>query len=152
MQKGVLSFKSMTFNESIMDEIWKLNPRTVPDLDGRIISQYMVATAQYLVYFRSQVNDLKAEIYRISATIENGVAVNMLNVNTKDFKTKKDAVVYIINMVPHLAKLQDKLMKKKEELMAVEGMDKVISELIATFKRELTRRENELYANRMERR
>jgi hypothetical protein len=33
----------------------------------------------------------------------------------------------------------------------VDGIDKTVSELIATFKRELTRRENELYTTRRER-
>jgi len=152
MQKDVLSYKQVTFNESLMDEIWKMNPRTIPDLPGRTISQYMVALAQYLVYFKAQVNDAKAEIYRLSATIENGVAMSMHDEKLKKFKTKKEAVTYLINISPHLAKLNDKLIIKKRELIAVEGMDKPISELIATLKRELTRRENELYATRMERR
>jgi len=39
----------------------------------------------------------------------------------------------------------------QDELLLLEGIDKTISELIATFKRELTRRENELYATRQER-
>lgn len=152
MHKDVLSYKQITFNESLMDEIWKMNPRTVPDLDGRVISQYMVALAQYLVYFKVQINDLKADIYRITTIIDNGVAMSMHNEEIKKFKSKRDAVTYLINISPHLAKLDDQLRKKKEELVAVEGMDRPISELIATLKRELTRRENELYATRMERR
>jgi len=152
MRKGVLSYKQVIFNESLMDEIWKLNPRTIPDLDGRIISQYMVALAQYLVYFKAQVNDAKADIYRTTTTIESGVAMSMHDDKLKKFKTKKEAVTYLINISPHLAKLHDRLIEKKRELVAVEGMDKPISELIATLKRELTRRENELYATRMERR
>jgi len=39
----------------------------------------------------------------------------------------------------------------KDEIVLVEGMDKVIGELISSFKRELTRRENELYRIRQER-
>ena len=38
------------------------------------------------------------------------------------------------------------------ELKETEGMDKVIPEYIAVFKRELTRRENELWHTRNERR
>jgi hypothetical protein len=33
----------------------------------------------------------------------------------------------------------------QDELFLLQGMDKTISELIASFRRELTRRENELY-------
>jgi hypothetical protein len=152
MQKGVLSFKNVIFNESLINEIFQMNPLTIPDLDGRIISQYMVALAQYLVYFKAQVNELKAEIYRISTLIDNGVSMCMSDEKIKKFKSKKDATIYLINTTTHLTKLDDELKLKKKELMSVEGMDKPISELIATLKRELTRRENELYATRMERR
>ena len=44
-----------------------------------------------------------------------------------------------------------KLDELKIEMIQVDGMEKNISELIATIKRELTRRENELYATRQER-
>jgi hypothetical protein len=46
---------------------------------------------------------------------------------------------------------QTRLDEIDQELLYIEGVDKSIGELIATLKRELTRRENELYAVRMER-
>ena len=44
-----------------------------------------------------------------------------------------------------------KITKLKQELIKVEGIDKAVIELIAAFKRELTRRDNELYTLRKER-
>ena len=46
---------------------------------------------------------------------------------------------------------QAKLDNLHTELLQTEGIDKCISELVATLKRELTRRENELYQVRVER-
>jgi len=73
-------------------------------------------------------------------------------IKAKKFKTKAAALDYIISINEVLMDTQTKLDTVCDELMQIEGMDKVISELIATIKRELTRRENELYQVRRERR
>ena len=70
----------------------------------------------------------------------------------KKHKTKASAADFIISTNLDLMDAQSKLETIQRELIQVEGMDKVVSELIATIKRELTRRENELYQVRMERR
>ena len=47
-----------------------------------------------------------------------------------------------------LNKIQIDIELLQDELFLLDGVDKTIQELIAAFKRELTRRENELYQRR----
>ncbi len=47
--------------------------------------------------------------------------------------------------------MNDKLQKLRYDLVKVDGIDKAVTELISAFKRELTRRDNELYTIRKER-
>ena len=61
----------------------------------------------------------------------------------KKYKTKKDASVYIISSTEDLSLTEDSMYDLKEQLMLLDGIDKTISEYIACFKRELTRRADE---------
>ena len=63
----------------------------------------------------------------------------------KEHKTKKDAKAALVLSNQVLNKLQEEIDALEDELVLLDGMDKTIMELIAAFKRELTRRENELY-------
>jgi hypothetical protein len=67
----------------------------------------------------------------------------------KKHKTKTDAVDYIKWTSTEVATVEAEIKTLKEELQLIEGIDKTVYELIATFKRELTRREKELDAIRL---
>jgi vacuolar-type H+-ATPase subunit I/STV1 len=69
----------------------------------------------------------------------------------KEHKTRSSAVDFLVSTNDYLTETQSKLDILNIELMHIDGIDKNISELIATIKRELTRREKELYTVRMER-
>jgi hypothetical protein len=154
MDKAVLSFTKITVNHDLLDEIWKLDPRDIDHIDGAKLGAYSVCLAQYLIYFTYQRNLTRAEQHRLDKYIDRTVSIVVTSDIDllKKYKTKAAATDYIVSTNESLMESQTKLDALHTELMQTEGMDKVISELIATLKRELTRRENELYQVRVERR
>lgn len=156
MNKDVLSFTNIEINHELLNEIWKLDPKKLEHIDGMKLSTYALCLAQYLIYFTYQRNLSKAEQHRLNKYIDRTVSIIMMTSNDEDikkkYKTKSAAADFIISTNLDLMDAQSKLETLQQELIQVEGMDKTVSELIATIKRELTRRENELYQVRMERR
>ena len=152
MQQDVLSFTNIKINNDLLDEIWNLDPKTLESIDGPKLSSYALALSQYLVYFTYQKNLSRAEIYQLNKYIDRTASIIMVEKPDKKYKTKAATIDYIVTTSEPLMKAQTKLDALQQELIYIEGMDKVISELIATIKRELTRRENELYQVRMDRR
>lgn len=151
INRDVFCFEKVTINKSLLDEIWAFDPRTLDNLDGVVLSKYTIALAQYLIYYNVQKNKTKAEIYKLNKFIERTMSINITPEVHKKYKTKSAASDFLIATIPLLSEAQEKLDNFHYELNLIEGIDKSISELIATIKRELTRRENELYAVRMER-
>ena len=154
MHKDVLSFKSVRVDADFLHNIWTLDPRTLDNVDGKDLSSYALALSQYLVYFTYQRNKARAEQHRLTKYIDRRVALIMAEDPSylKKYKTKGVAADNIIISNSDLIENQTKLENIQFELMEIDGIDKSISELISTIKRELTRRENELYQVRMERR
>jgi len=151
MNKDVLSFTQIKIDNDLITKIWQLDPKTLEHIDGAELSSYALALSQYLIYFTYQRNLTKAEQHRLSRHIDRTISLLMTEEDIKKFKTKAAATDYIVSTNMELMAAQTKLDAIQIELIQIEGMDKVFSELIATMKRELTRRENELYQIRAER-
>ena len=153
MDQSVLSFTKITINHDLLDEVWKLDPRSMDHIDGAKLSAYAVCLAQYLIYFTYQRNLARAEQHRLDKYIDRTVSLILTdNIEyLKKYKTKAAATDFIVSVNSSLMEAQTQLDALHTELLQTEGMDKVISELVATLKRELTRRENELYQVRVER-
>lgn len=154
MDLDVFSFKNVRVNNDLLNEIWSLDPRKLESIDGSKLSSYAVALAQYLIYFTYQRNIVKAEQHKLSKYIDRSVSIIITDDSSyiKKYKNKSAASEFVISTNVSLMESQSKLDELQLELIRIDGMDKVISELIATIKRELTRRENELYQVRAERR
>lgn len=152
LTEDMKSFEKIKVNRNLLDEIWTLDPMEIDHIDGAKISSYAIALSQYLIFFTFQKNKARAEHYRLSKYIDRTVSLIIAGDETfKKIKTKSTATEVIISTNESLMEAQGKLEEIDKELMYIEGMDKNISELVATLKRELTRRENELYSIRMER-
>lgn len=154
MDEDALSFKQVRIDRGLLNEIWKFDPRTLDTVPGHTLSTYAVALSQYLIYFTYQKNKSRADIHKISKYIERTVSLILTGDKEllKKYKTKTAATDYIVCNNEELTEKQTKLENLQLEMIQVDGIEKSISELIATIKRELTRRENELYATRQERR
>ena len=152
MDKGVLSFKEVKPDMNVVNEVFRLDVTTIPHMNGAKISEYMSAMAQYLIYFKAQQNEGKAELFKLQRQMELSTTQLLTTDILKQYKTKKDAMSYLTANTKELSELEERIENTKSELTLIDGIDKTIQEYIATFKRELTRRENELWETRMERR
>ncbi len=152
MDSGVMSFNKIEINNNFLEQIWKFNPLTLGSLDDLTVSQYSICLAQYLIFFRSELNQTKAIIVKKKKLLDSSIAIAMDADVIKKYKTKTAAIDFIKNSSPELTLLENEIDDLKDEVIRIEGIDKSVSEYIATFKRELTRREKEIFAIRAERR
>jgi len=152
MDKGVLSFSEVKPDYDFIRQVFEMDVRTLDVIDGSELSQYALALSQYLIYFKYQQNQSKAGLFKLERELELATSQLLTSDIMKTYKTKGNAVAYITSNTKELYEKEQKIEELKMELMLLDGIDKTIQEYIATFKRELTRRENELWETRMERR
>jgi len=145
MDEGVLSFMDVEPDQDFMKRIFSYDVRDFEQTDSRILSEYISALSQYLIYFKSQQNKTKVEVFK--AQREFDLIINQLL--TKDviaqYKTKTSAEAFLISNTEELKDRGEIIKGLKAELMLIEGIDKTIQEYIAALKRELTRREHEYF-------
>ena len=150
MNKEVLAFNKVKPDSDFMDEVFTYNVKELERTSSITISKYAIALSQFLIYMKSEINRKKATLGSKKRALDAGVNQLITKSILKEYKTKTDASSYIISNNKELVDINDGLEVIKGELMLLDGMDKTIGELIATFKRELTRRENEMYVIRKE--
>jgi hypothetical protein len=149
MDKNI--FDNVNPNKTFVEEILAFDVNQLEATDGADISKFCSALGQYLIYMKYQMNKTKVEIVRRKRKID-GIIANLLSPELiKKYGTKTNVVAYLMSTVEELIRLRKEIEPLDDELMLLEGLDKGISELIAVFKRELTRRDNELYQIRQER-
>lgn len=151
MDEGMKLVKNIKPEKEFIDEILTFDVKKLEATSGVTLSKFTIALAQYLVYFKSEVNKTKVETHRKQRFLDNSVAQLLSRDMIKKYKSKSAAYAAIVSNTKMYTEMSDEIGHLKDELMLIEGVDKAISELIAAFKRELTRRENELYTTRKER-
>jgi hypothetical protein len=153
MDEGVLSFNKIVVDQNFLDEVWKFSPNTLDSLSTEAVSKYSLALAQYLIYFKAEQNKAKAKLVKKKRFYESSILMCLSTSKIpKEYKTKAEKTEYLVNTTAELSKVTEEISNLDEELIRIEGIDKAISEYIATFKRELGRREQELFTTRRERR
>jgi len=151
MDKELLSFTKVRPNQSVVDEALTFDVKKLDTLRDSTISQYVIGLGQWVIYYRAQVNETKANVTKLQIDLDFLVANWMTAEVLKEYKTQTAAREYLIRSNAESAVMFDKLQELRLELIKVEGIDKTVTELMAAYKRELTRRENELYTIRKER-
>ena len=151
MRDDVLLFKDMKPDKDYIKNIFHFDVRKLDGVDGLEISQYCIALSQYLIFLKYQMNKTKAELIQKKRFLESVINQRLTPDIIKSFKTKTNAIDNIIKNSKTINNLKNEINPLQDELITLEGLDKTIGELIAAFKRELTRRENELYRIRQER-
>ena len=141
-----LLLDKMPKNEYIMDEIFSFDVRNLEATPSIKISQFIIGLSQFIIYFGSQVNKTKVSLMQKRNMIESYV-------NRSDIKAKTKAEKYrkVIDANPELVQIELGIKSEEQELTLVENREKYLMELIASFKRELTRRDNEFRLIRTER-
>ena len=148
MEADLVAFRSSHPNKEYVDEIFAYDVRTLEHTYARQISQYIIALSQYLIYFKTKFNETKMFLARNNRNLELKIVELATDEDIKRFKTKKDLRFYLIHNKEPLKIIRKDIEVLQEEVLLLEGIDKTVSELIASFKRELTRRDNELYQHR----
>ena len=153
MDKGMLLHMNIKPDIEYIESIMAFDVRKLDTLDGATVSKYATALSQYLIYFRSEINQSKVNMHQKQRVLDS--EINKILLDNKDIlkkcKTKQAATAHIIDTSDTLKVISKAVNSIRDELVLVEGIDKTISDLVATLKRELTRRENELYTVRKER-
>lgn len=145
MENDLLLYQKCRPESSLIEQVFSYDVRNLEQTDDLFVSRSVIALSQYLVYFKSQYNITKSSITNKERVME-GVLFGLITAEVlKEHKTKKDAKAALVLSNQVLNKLQEEIDALEDELVLLDGMDKTIMELIAAFKRELTRRENELY-------
>jgi hypothetical protein len=140
-----MNFRPPNPDISFVDEVLNVDVRNIGEVSSLTISKYVIALSQYLVYFKYNVNQIQANLTRHTRQLEASIIQLITPEVIKKYKTKKEARVNLIEDTDSLKLLDSAINGFYDEYYLLEGVDKTISELIAAFKRELTRRENELY-------
>ena len=130
-------------NLDFMNEVFSFDVTRLEQTDSVVISRYIVAVSQYLIYLQSSMNSLRAINYADKRYIESVIASQLTKDVLKQYSAKKDAVNSLIMSNPELMDIQAKIDTSTDELFLLEGIDKTLMELIASLKRELTRRDHE---------
>jgi hypothetical protein len=151
MDGGVRVFEKIRPDIGYIDEILTFDARKLDATESATISKYAVALSQYLIYFRAETNRARISVHQKERALNAGIAQVLTKEVINRYKTKTAATDYVVSNSPELQAIRTDIDNLKDELMLVEGVDKMISDLVATLKRELTRRENELYTARKER-
>jgi hypothetical protein len=152
MDKELLSFTKVKPASDLISEIWAFDVKNLHSMADPVLSQYVIALSQWLIYFKYQVNETRARISQLKSDTEFLVSTWMTKEILKEYKTQTAARDYLIRGNAGSSAMFDKMQKFKLDMIKVDGIDKAVTELISAFKRELTRRDNELYMIRKERR
>lgn len=136
--------KNINIDKNYINSIFNYNVKNLDSTNSLTLSKYAIALSQYLVYLKFSFNSLKSEAYSKKRFIDKSVALNMTVELIKRYKTKSDAREYLISTNKELDDVDAKIGELEHEIFMLDGIEKSIYELIACFKRELTRREKEI--------
>lgn len=145
-QKELMVY-GMPRNESLMDEIFKFDPRNLEATSAADISKYTIGLAQFLIFFSSQINKTKVKLIQ-----KNRVIDTYINQSDIKAKTKAEKRYKVITASPELRQIEVDIEALEAEVKMTDGLEKYYLELINAFKRELTRRDTERRFSRDERR
>jgi len=138
---------NMPKNEDIMDEIFAFDVRNLESTSAIKISQYIIGLSQFIIYFGSQVNKTRVSLMQKRDMIDSYINKSDIKARTKGEKRQK-----VIEANAELKQIDIGIKLAEQELALVENKEKYFIELINAFKRELTRRDQELQLVRTERR
>ncbi len=137
----------MPKNIPLMDEIFVFDTRNLEATPSAKLSQFAIGIAQFLIFFSSQRNKTKVQLMQKNRVIDVYVNKSELKGRTKVEKRQK-----VIEAHDELQAIEKGIEVLEYEIQMTEGQEKYYTELINSFKRELTRREFEMKFSRDERR
>lgn len=152
LKETLVFYDKMDVDKNLIETVLNFNYYHIETLTDLDLSKYSIILAQYLIYFKWQLNKTKVDHLKAKNRLETTL-FHLLSVDViKKYKTKTDARTSLINSTSELISMNEEIELLEYELILAEGLDKPIQEMINVFKREQSRRENELSTSRFERR
>lgn len=151
MHEDIFSYEKIKVDRSFLDRIWEFSPNNLDSLTTETLSKYSLGLAQFLIFFKAEQNKTRAVLAQKKRLLESSIAMSITPKVVRENKTKAAQVEFVTQTSPELTQLSDEIEEIQLELIKVDSIDKVISEYIATFKKEIGRRENEMFSMRAER-
>jgi len=139
----------MPRNESLMEEIFNYDPRTLDSTSSEDISKYTIGISQFLIYFASEVNKSRVLLMQKKRFMEMSVEQSGI---VKGRLTKSEYKRKVIDSNEEFKQVEIDIEALEQEVTMTENLERYYIELINSFKKELTRREHELKFTRDERR
>ena len=139
----------MPRNESLMEEIFNYDPRTLDSTSSEDISKYTIGISQFLIYFASEVNKSKVLLMQKKRFMEMSVEQSDI---VKGRLTKAEYKRKVIDSNEEFKQIEIDIEALEQEVTMTENLERYYIELINSFKKELSRREYELKFTRDERR
>lgn len=136
----------ITRNDEFLEEVFSFDPRTLQQTDSSTISKYTIALSQYIIYLNSKINKKKVSLMQKKRSIDIAVSRSDIKAKTK-WETKRK----VIDADEALSIIERGVNAIEEELTLLDGTIPYFVELINSFKKELSRREQELKFSRYER-
>jgi hypothetical protein len=151
MDQELLSFNKLKPNSNIIDDLWEFDVNNLETTSSTMLTKLITGAAQYLVYYKAQINDTKAKLSMKQADMDIALNVAIKPELIKEYGTKTAAKDYLITTDKVVGELHREIQELRQSLAKVDGMDRAITEYINAFKRELDRRKHEREVARMER-
>lgn len=152
LKDTLIFYDRMEVDKNLIEKVLNFNYYHIETLTDLELSKYSIILAQYLIYFKWQLNKTKVDHLKAKNRLETTLFHLMSSEVVKQYKTKTDARSFLINSTSDLISMNENIDLLEYELLLADGLDKPIQEMINVFKREQGRRENELNSARFERR
>lgn len=151
LKDTLIFYDRMEVDKNLIEKVLNFNYYYIETLTDLELSKYSIILAQYLIYFKWQLNKTKVDHLKAKNRLETTLFHLMSSEVVKQYKTKTDARSFLINSTSDLISMNENIDLLEYELLLADGLDKPIQEMINVFKREQGRRENELNSIRFER-
>ena len=135
-----LSLDSLVYSESLINEVFSLDVKNLDSIDETLLSKYIVALSQYLVFFDFELNKLKVK-YSLNKKVFDDALFKRTSKIKGGTLTEKKRIV--LEEHDALKEMDEKVVEIKSQMTLLEGLHDSIENLIFSLKRELTRRGSE---------
>ncbi|HHE64462.1 MAG TPA: hypothetical protein ENL09_00375 [Bacteroidetes bacterium] len=135
-----MSLNKLKYDDNIISEAFTLDIDRLDLLDSSMLSKYITALSQYLIYLTFELNKARAMCKAYKTKLESELLKGLSDVDGKTLKEKRSK---IINTRSDLRNLESDITALQTEITVLEGLFNPIELYINALKREQTRRWNE---------
>ena len=126
MDNDLLLYQKCRPDSLFIEQVFNFDIRSLEQTEDMFISKAVIALSQYLVYFKSQLNSIQAELTSKERLMEAVLFDYMTAEVIKKYKTKKDARFGLVYTNPVLNKIQIEIDTLSDQLVLLEDRKSVV--------------------------